>query len=448
MSFDNRDRIDFANTDIPKLFANIFIPTLLGMVFNVVFTLTDGIFVGHGVGAEGLACVNLACPIMLVITGIGMMFGVGGSVVCAIHLSQNREKVARINATQAFSVSSVVAIIFCIIFYAFPNAIFSMLGVSENLVNLERNYYLWFIPTCLFLMFQIVGEFLIRLDGSPKFAMYANIIPAVVNIIFDYIFIFPCGMGLKGAALATDIGTGIGMAMTLYYMAFRAEKLRFCRLKNTITSIRLSLRNVGYMSKLGLSAFVGEMAISVMILTGNNMFGRILGDDGVAAFSVVCYLFPVVYMIYSAVAQSAQPIISYNYGAKLDKRVRKSFLYSTFLGVSFGLLITLVFCLFSNAIISIFLDSGTDSFVFASKGLPLYSLGFVFVAFNISAIGYFQSTEKSYLSTILMSLRGIVFLVAAFVFLPKFIGTIGLWLAVPMAEFLTFVVELYFLKKD
>ena len=221
--FDNRDSIDFRAENIPALFRSIFIPTLLGMLFNAAFTLTDGIFVGHGVGAEGLACINLVAPIMMVITGLGMMLGIGCSVVAAIHLAKDNVKAARINVTQSYLAAIAGAAVLSVVFYAAPHRVLSLLGVSEQLMVLAREYYLWFIPTCVFLMLQIVGEFVIRLDGSPKYAMYANIIPALVNIGLDYTFILPCGWGLRGAALATDIGTGLGALMALYYMFFRAK---------------------------------------------------------------------------------------------------------------------------------------------------------------------------------------------------------------------------------
>ena len=446
MAFDNRDKIDFGKNDIPQLFRSLFIPTLLGMLFNVAFMLTDGIFVGHGVGANGLACVNLVAPIMMVVTGFGMMFGIGSSVVGAIHLSQNNEKAARINVTQAYVACVVFAVLMGVGLYCFADSILHFLGVSHNLMAMAKNYYVWFIPTCLFLMFQIVGEFVIRLDGSPRYAMYANIIPAIVNIIFDYVFIFPCGWGLMGAALATDIGTGVGALMTLYYMLFRSEKLRFYRLKHTWVSIRLTLRNIGYMMRLGFSAFVGEFAISVMMLTGNLVFGHYLGDAGIAAYSVICYLFPVVFMIYNAAAQSAQPIISFNYGAHATDRATHTFRHSTIVSMVFGAVVTAIFCLFPNTIIGVFLDNTSEAYTLASAGLPLFSLGFVIVAFNISTIGYLQSVERATLATLLMALRGIIILVVAFVLLPKLLDVPGLWLAAPLSELLTAIVGIIIIK--
>lgn len=446
MAFDNRDCIDFGKSDIQPLFRSIFVPTLLGMLFNVAFVITDGIFVGHGVGPAGLACVNLVAPIMMLITGLGMMFGVGSSVVAAIHLAQENQKAARINVTQAFLASTFVSIVLGVVLYGLPHLVLSLLGVSDELMAQAREYYLWFIPTCLFLMFQIVGEFVIRQDGAPRYAMFANMIPAIINIILDFVFIFPCGLGLKGAALATDIGTGVGAFMTLYYMIFKAQNLKFYRIKRTWTSIRLTLRNIGYMGKLGFSAFIGELAISIMMLTGNIVFGKYLGDNGVAAYSVICYLFPVVYMVYSAVASSAQPIISFNHGAKQGDRVRHTFRHSVTISLIFGAIMTLIFCFLSSTIISVFLPQETASFDIAVKGLPLYALGFVFVAFNVSAIGYYQSTEQAGYATLLMLLRGLILLVPAFILMPRWFGTLGLWLAVPAAEVLTSAISSLKLK--
>lgn len=446
MSFDNRDSIDFGKEEIPKLFRSIFIPTLLGMLFNVAFTLTDGIFVGNGIGPDGLASINLSCPIMMIITGLGIMFASGSSVVAAIHLSKGNKKAAQINITQAYISSILIASIVILFLIFFSNSILRLIGVTDNLFELAEEYYFWFLPTCLFLMIQIVGEFIIRLDGSPKFAMYANILPAVINIILDYIFIFPCKLGIKGAALATDIGTGVGMLMTFYYMVFMSKDLRFYKLKRSFTSLRLSMRNIGYMMKIGFTGFIGEFAISVMMVTGNIMFGKYLGDEGIAAYGVICYLFPVVYMVYCAVSSSSQPIISFNYGARQYQRVKDTFRHSTLISIVFGLLVTLVFWLFATKIISIFLANTTEAFQLASKGLPLYSIGFVFVAFNVSAIGYFQSIEKAFPSIVLMILRGIVFLIISFLICPKLFGTMGLWIAVPIGEILTSICGILFLS--
>ena len=293
---DNRDNIDFGESDIKKLFGQLFFPTLFGMLFSMAFVLTDGIFVGHGIGPYGLASVNLIGPIMMIINGLGMMFGIGTSVVSAIHLSHNNIKAARINITQAFGAGILISIIMGIVCFCFPKAVLSLLGASGELYEATYEYYIWFIPTCLLMMIETIGLFVIRLDGSPRYAMMSNIIAATVNIILDYLFIFPLKMGLMGASLATDIGGLVAVIMIVYYMFFRAKTLKPYKLKASRTSLFLSIRNISYMARIGASGFVGELAVSFMMLIGNLTFKKYLNADGISAYSVACYLFPLVYI--------------------------------------------------------------------------------------------------------------------------------------------------------
>ena len=145
-------------------------------------------------------------------------------------------------------------------------------------------------------------------------------------------------------------------------------------------------------------------------------------------------------MVYNAVAQSAQPIISFNHGAQLTTRVRKTLSFSLVVSILIGVAISAVFFFFAPAVVSIFLDNGTATGLIASEGLPYYATGFVFMAINICVVGYYQSIERAGLAVLLTLLRGVVFLVAAFVVLPSWIGTKGLWLAIPTAEALTTIV--------
>ncbi len=439
--YDNRDNIDLGSSNIGKLFSSIFIPTLLGMIFNMAFILTDGIFVGHGIGDKGLAAINLVGPIMMLINGLGLMFGSGFSIVAAIHLSHHNIKAARLCTSQLFIATTIIAIIIGTVCYLLPYPILTFLGTSPELMPYAYEYYIWFIPTCLLLMVETIGLFAIRLDGSPRYAMFSNIIPAIVNLALDYIFIFPCHMGLKGASLATDIGSLIGACMVLYYMFFKSNTLHFHKIKRSLTSLRLSLRNIGYMIRTGASALVGELAVAIMMFIGNQQFLKYLGNDGVAAYSVACYLFPLVYMIYTAVAQSSQPIVSYNYGlGKQGKpNTRKTLRLSITVAVLLGMVISAFFIFISPVVVSAFLTSDKAAYSLASQGLPFYASGLIIMALNIVIIGYLQSIEQSRAAVVYTLLRGIVFMIAAFLLLPIWLGTKGLWLAVPTSEALTII---------
>lgn len=310
-----KDSIDFGNMEIPRLFRRLLIPTVLGMLFSAAFVITDGIFVGRGIGSDALAAVNITAPLFLINTGVGLMFGVGASVVASIHLSHGKVKTARINVTQAVAVSSLILAAYSLAVCLFAPEVARLLGCSQRLQPLVLEYMYWFVPFLPFSALLSSGMFFIRLDGSPNYAMWCNAVPALINIVLDYVFIFLLDWGMFGAALATSLGYVVGAAMILAYLSRRRNIIRFCRVKTSRKSLRLTRRNVGYMCRLGLSTFLCEGAIAAMMFTGNYVFIRHLGEDGVAAFSIACYFFPIIFMVYNAIGQSAQPILSYNFGA-------------------------------------------------------------------------------------------------------------------------------------
>ena len=435
-----RDALDFGRMNIPRLFIKLFVPTLLGLLFGALLNLADGIFVGRGVGSDALAAVNIAAPLFLVATGLALMFGAGVSVVAAIHLSRGNQKAASINVTQALTVSVFLMTIVCIVVYLFPEATARLFGGSDRLMPLVLDYMLWVMPSLLGCMVTFIGMFVIRLDGSPKFAMMCEIVPSIINIVLDYICVFPLAMGIKGAAIATSIAQLTGVVMVLAYFMRSPGQIHLYRPKFTPKSIRLTMRNIGYMVKLGASNFIGEAAMASLMVVGNYMFISRLGEDGVAAFSVACYLFPLVFMIGNAIAQSALPIISYNYGAGQWERIHHTRNLSLSLAAVCGLLTTVGGIFFSPAVAGMFLESGQPSWQIAVDGFPLYSLSFVLFAVNVVFIGYYQSIERPRPAVVFMLLRGFIVIIPTFILLPTIIGDLGLWLAVPLSELLTLAV--------
>lgn len=439
-----RDRLDFANDKIGPLFRALFFPTLIGMLFNSALTLIDGIFVGRGVGAEGIAAVNIVAPIFMIATGIGLMFGIGSSVAASIRLSENKVKAARIILTQAFVAGLTLIGLICIGALAFPRPTLLALGCSPLLEPKAASYLLWLLPGLPFLFVQCVGMMLIRLDGSPKYAMSVQIVAAALNIALDWYMVFPLGRGVMGAALATSVACAGGGAMVLIYLFRFSDKLRFCPLKWSPTALLPALRNTGYMARIGFATLLTELAMSVMMLTGNRMFISLLGEDGVAAFAIACYLFPVVFSISNAVAQSAQPIISFNHGAQLPERVGQALRVSLRTAVVCGLSITAALWLGAEGVVRLFLDPQENACALAVEGLPFFALCAVCFAVNIAFIGYYQSIERAAVSTAYTLLRGVLFLVPCFLLLPRRFGVPGLWLAIPAAELLTCAVIGFF----
>lgn len=429
-----RDAIDFENGNVSFLFRKLLIPTLLGTLALSAVTAIDGIFVGHGVGANGVAAVNIVVPMYQIMAGLGLMIGAGCSVVSSIHLAQQKKDIARINITQAIVFTSLLVFLMTLAVMAFPTQFAYLLGSSDTLLPQVTDYLKWIMPSFLFQMWSMIGLFIIRLDGSPKYAMWCNIIPATLNAILDWLFIFPLNMGVKGAAIATSISIIVGGLMALSYLLFFAKDLSLVHLKISRKSMMLALRNIGYQCKIGSSTMLGEMTLAVLIYVGNLVFMQYLGDNGVAAFGIACYYTPFFFSVGNAIAQSAQPIISYNYGIDRWKHIRKS--RNLLLGTAIvcGSIVTLLFVFTPDILVGLFVDTTSTAGELAVKGFPLYAVGVIFFILNVAVTGYYQSVERIGISTIYVFLRGFALLIPCFVLLPKFMGTNGIWSAMPTAE--------------
>ncbi|MBD5188709.1 MAG: MATE family efflux transporter [Bacteroidales bacterium] len=440
MQHSEKKGLDYANGGITKLFRKIFFPTLLGMVFTALITIVDGIFVGKGVGPDGIAAVNIIAPLYMVSTGIGLMLGIGASVTAGIAMAENDNRKASRIISQAFMTGTFLMTGIILVVLFFPVFVAESLGSSQHLLSFALDYLCWLIPGTVFLAWSSIGMMVIRLDGSPKYAMLINVIPAVLNIVGDYILIFPCGMGVKGAAIATAGSIAIGGCMSLIYFRFSYVLKLVADLKDYYTNLRKVIA-------IGSSAFVTEIAMSVMMLTGNFIFMRYFGDAGVAAYSIACYLFPLMFMMSNSVAQSAQPIISYNYGIKSADRVEAAFGLSKKVALLCGMLVTIIIFLFSGRIISLFIPLSTEAGEIALHGLPIYSFCAIFFSLNIAYIGYYQSIGKAMRAMVFTLLRGVVFLVPLFFILPAVFPEWGMWSAIPSSELLTYLVILLMVRK-
>lgn len=437
-----RDAINFEKDRVSVLFRKLLIPTLMGTICISAVTAIDGIFVGHGVGAKGVAAVNIVVPIYLIISGLGLMIGVGCSVVTSIHLSRQNMKAAQLNISQAIILSSLFVALLSVLTIAFPEPVAMMLGASDTLMPQVLDYLRWIMPCYLFEMCSMIGLFIIRLDGSPRYAMWCNIIPAVLNVILDWLFIFPLDMGVKGAAIASTISISVGGIMALIYLLFLAKKLRLVPLKLSRNSIMIAFRNIGYQCKIGSSSLFGELTLAVLILVGNLVFMKYLGDMGVGAFGIACYYAPFFFMIGNSVAQSAQPIISYNYGISRWEEIRETrkLLLST--SVAIGAVVALLFVFIPNKLVALFVDTASEAGKIAIEGFPYFAVGVIFFILNVAIIGYYQSIEQIKRATIFVILRGFILLIPCFIFLPKLLGTEGIWLAMPVAELITLFIIL------
>ena len=442
-----RDSLDFKSMSVGKLFTKLLVPTIMGMAASALFTVVDGIFVGNGIGSDAMAAVNISAPIFMIITGVGLMFGMGGGILTSINLSQGKKKVANINFTQSVIALVFISLVMTLLLTIFPNKIATLFGSDEYLMDMVVEYLFWFSISLPFTVLVVALPFFIRLT-NPKISMWAMLAATVVNIILDYLFIFVFKWGLFGAAIATDIGEFVGAAIMIIYLFRHSIAIRFVWLKLSVKSLLLTLRNVGYMIKLGFSVFLSEITISVMIISGNYVFMDYMGADGVAAYSVICYLFPIIFMVFNATVQSAQPIISYNYGCGQMKRSDNALRLSILFTLAFAFSIMLLFICFTRSIVTLFIpDTASAAWGYAVAGLPLFATDYLFFGINIIIIGYYTSIERLRRAISLTVLRGILPVVFFFT-LPLLLDVNGIWLAVAAGDITTTVVIVILLIVD
>lgn len=428
-----RDKLDFKNMGVGRLFAKQLVPALLGMVASALYVVADGIFVGRGVGSDAIAAVNINNPVMTLVSGLGLMFGMGGGVLASINLAKGKRRIANINLMQTCVASILIGGLLTLFLCVFPREAGYLLGSDDTLIEGVMEYLFWYALCFPFMILMTALPFFIRLS-NPQVPMWALAIGALLNVVLDYIFIFPFQWGLFGAAIATGIGQTVGALIMIVYLFKKDISVHFVRLKLSIKSILLSIRNIGYMAYLGLSVFLSEITISIMGIAGNYAFMERLGASGVAAFSIVCYLFPVIFMVFNATIQSAQPIISYNYGCGLLDRSRRALRYALYFAIGFALSMVVVLLFQSRTVVGLFIpDPMNPAWGYATEGLPYFAVDFVFFGINTIMIGYYMSLERLKKALSLTIIRGVLPVIFFFT-LPLYIGTSGLWLSVAAAD--------------
>lgn len=402
---------------------------VLGMLGLSCYILADTYFIAKGLGANGLAALNLALPIYSLLNGCGLMAGVGAGTKYSIQKGLGDHKEADAVFTNAVCITAVLALAFVTAGLFFSAGVVRLLGADAEVFEMTRVYVrviLLFAPA--FLMNNVLTCF-VRNDGAPQLAMAAMLAGSFSNIVLDYIFIFPLGMGIFGAVLATGCAPAIGMLVL---------SLHFVRKNNQFHLARWKWRKqlVGGIFSGGFPSLVTELSGGIVILVFNFIILRLQGNVGVAAYGVVANLSAVVVSIYSGIAQGIQPILSRSCGVGDRSGVQTIFRYGiiTVLALS-AVIYTGVF--FGAHWIAAAFNSGGDALLqsIAENGLRLYFTVCPFVGFNIVLSVYFTSTEHPLPAHLIALMRGFVVMIPMAFFLSAAAGLTGMWCAFPATEF-------------
>ena len=421
-----------------KAFVKYVSSNVLGMIGLSCYILADTFFVANGLGAKGLAALNLALPIFNIIFGVGLMIGMGSATKYTILNVMNQKEKANHYFTQAlftslfFSILFVLAGIFC------TKEISLMLGSDQSTLDYTMIYLrtvMSFAP--MFCMNHFMLCF-VRNDGNPKLAMYATLAGSFANIIFDYIFIFPMKLGMFGAALATGMSPIVGLLIMSYHVITGHNQFHLRRIK-------FDLNVFGDTIKLGFSSFINEISTGVVIFVFNIIILKLSGTIGVAAYGVVANIALVITSLFTGIGQGIQPLISYYHGKNDKHHVKRTYHYALLTALCLGVVSYVLICVFREPLIAAFNKENSRQLAEIAKvGIVLYFIGFIPSGFNVVSSFYMTSSEHASKGLVISVLRGLVFIVMFAVVLSVLFGMTGVWLSFPSAEILTAVVAGYF----
>lgn len=416
-------------------------PTMVMMVFMSLYTIIDGIFVSRLVGTNALSALNIAYPAISLVIAIGVMFATGGSAIIAKKLGEKKDKEARSDFSTLILTGIILGILFLVIGSLFSEPIVRLLGATDALTKDAVDYLvmsLYFAPACIL---QLLFQSFFVTAGKPNFGLLLTITGGIANIVLDYVFMGPLKMGVTGAALATGIGQLLPAFFGfLYFLFVRSGSLYLVKPHFYMTLLTESSLN-------GSSEMVANLSNAIITYLFNIVMLKFLGEPGVAAITIVLYgqfLFNALYMGYS---MGVAPVISYNHGRNHLPLLRRIFkICIGFISVS-SLIITGLALISSPVIVEIFTPRSSETYEIAKNGFFLFSINYIFAGINIFASSMFTAFSNGKVSAIISFVRTFGMIVVNILLLPKFIGVNGIWLAIPVAEFLTMFLSAYYFYK-
>lgn len=418
--------------------------SIMGMIAISCYILADTFFVAQGLGTNGLAALNLAIPTYDFIHGTGLMLGMGGATRFSILKSQNNQKGADTIFTNTVYLGIFFSIIFMLGGLFFSGSLARLLGANQNTLEMTNTYLrvmMLFSPA--FIFNDIILCF-VRNDGNPRLSMIATVCGSLFNVVFDYIFIFPCNMGMLGAVLATGFSPVVGLTIMSPHWLGKKRGFHFRKLVPDADSIRTNI-------SLGFPSLLSQISAAIVMIIFNMLILGLEGNTGVAAYGVIANISLVVLSFYTGIAQGIQPLVSHSYGRKKTDGIRQFLRYAMISMVILSAVMYLILFVFADPIASAFNSEHNAKLQeIAITGLKLYFTSLVFAGFNIILSMYFTSVEKALPAQIISLLRGLILIIPiAFLFANLWDMT-GVWMSFPATELVTAVVGavLYFIYKN
>ena len=406
-------------------------PSMIMMIFTSLYTMIDGIFVSRFIGTNALSAVNIVFPLCNIIMAIGIMLGTGGSAVIAKKLGEGKNREAKENFSLITVAGAILGLTVLILCFIFIEPILEMLGTNEVLYKLCYDYatvYLLFAPLCVL---QLFFQYLYVAAGKPTMGLIVTIIGGVTNAVLDFIFIAVLDFGVKGAAFATGIGILVPAMYGLLY--FSINRKGSCYLVKPKMDKKVLLNSCSN----GASEMVSNIALSVVTILFNLIMMRLLGEDGVAAITIMLYAQFFLSAIFMGFSMGVAPVISYNYGSQNINQIKKVFKYCMIFILVCSILCCINDTIFSPLIITIFAAKGSNVYNIAMEGFGIFSISFLFAGINIFTSSLFTAFSNGKVSAIIAFMRTFVFITVCLVSLPALFGVNGVWISITMAELLS-----------
>lgn len=414
-------------------------PTIIMMLFMSLYTMVDGVFVARFVSTTALSAVNIVFPIVSVVFAIGIMLATGGSAIIAKKLGEGKTEEARRNFSLLSLTGAGTGLLLTVVCYLFLEPILRFLGADAAVFQYCYDYALslicFIMPGILMVLFQT----LFVTAGKPHLGLAVTILGGVANIVLDYVFIVPMGLGIRGAAVATGIGYCLpALFGALYFAFYRKGTLFFTKPEFDGKALLTSCTN-------GSSEMVTNLSTAVTTFLFNILMMKHSGADGVAAITIVLYAQYLLTAVYLGYSTGTAPVFSFHYGTKNKVQLKRLFRISLVFILVCSVATFALTLLFAEQIVQVFASRGDAVFDMGVYGLRWFSIGFLFTGISIFASALFTAFSDGKISAIISFARTFGFLVLCLLLLPMIMGTDGVWLAVPVAEALGMAVSVFFL---
>lgn len=410
-------------------------PTIVMMVFMGLYTIVDTIFVARFVSTDALSAINIVCPVINLTVGLGTMIAAGGSAVVSRKMGAGLEQEAKEDFTLLILAAAGIGAAILICGTLWLNPILLALGASERLLPYCRDYLgllLLFLPANVI---QTVYANLFVTAGKPGLGFGLSVLAGLANILLDYVFIVPGGMEIRGAAL----GTGLG-----YLIPAAAGTVFFFRNRGALSFVKPRWRGALLTESClnGSSEMVGQLAAALTTFLFNLTMMERLGEDGVAAVTIMIYSQFLLNTLFIGFSMGVAPVIGFHYGSGNRKQQRKILSICIRFLAAASLLIFALSISGGSLVVRMFTPDASRVYEIAAAGFPVFSVSFLFCGFNIFTSALFTALSNGKVSAVLSFLRTFGLLCGGILLLPRFFGIIGVWMAVPMAEGIMFFVSL------